>query len=73
VKESIAETSSSEKSRSFKVILPLLLLGNDEDPDTYDNLRFLLDDPEHLAAAGYTILGLCYDMCNAMYNQCIIH
>jgi hypothetical protein len=56
MKDSIRDIVFGKKIKSFKVLLPLLLLADDEDPDTYDNLRHFLEDPVHLAEQGYTLL-----------------
>jgi hypothetical protein len=56
MKDSIRHIVFGKKIKSFKVLSPLLLLADDEEPDTYDNLRYFQEDPVHLAERGYTIL-----------------
>jgi hypothetical protein len=45
MKESIRDLVFGKKIRSFKVLSSLLLLADDEDPNTYNNLKFFQEDP----------------------------
>jgi hypothetical protein len=54
IKDTIRDVIFGKKIRSFKVLSSLLLLADADDPDQYDNLKHLQDDPVHLKQEGYS-------------------
>jgi hypothetical protein len=54
IKDTIRDVIFGKKIRSFKVLSSLQLLADADDPDQYENLKHLQEDPVHLTKDGYS-------------------